>query len=83
MADDTIWNEHLVEQNVTYHIEIDGQLLIVENVSARVNIETGERYFAPETVERLQCHAQFEGSGVPSLLLGQRYVPPCSWGIAP
>ncbi|MCY4412604.1 MAG: YgiT-type zinc finger protein [Caldilineaceae bacterium] len=54
MADDIIGNEHLVERNVSYHIEIDGQLLLIENVPARVNVETGERYFAPETVERLQ-----------------------------
>ena len=47
-------NETLVEKSVTYQIEIDGQLLLVENVPARVNVETGERYFAPETVERLQ-----------------------------
>ena len=54
MPDHTAWNEPLVEQTVTYHIEIDGRLLLVENVPARVNVETGERYFAPETVERLQ-----------------------------
>lgn len=47
-------NETLVEKTVTYHIEIDGQLLLVENVPARVNVETGERFFAPETVECLQ-----------------------------
>ena len=51
---ETAWNEPLGEQTVTYHIEIDGQLQLVENVPARVNVETGERYFAPETVERLQ-----------------------------
>lgn len=50
----TAAEEPLVEQSVTYHIEIDGRLLLVENVPARVNVETGERYFAPETVERLQ-----------------------------
>ena len=51
---ENVWNEPLVEQTVTYHIEIDGQLLLVENVPARVNVETGDRYFEPETVERLQ-----------------------------
>ena len=54
MPDDTLWNETLVDQSVSYHVEIDGQLVLVENVPARVNVETGERYFAPETVERLQ-----------------------------
>ena len=47
-------NETLVEQSVTYHIGVDGRLLLVENVPARVNVGTGERYFAAETVERLQ-----------------------------
>ena len=47
-------NETLVEKSVTSQIVIDGQLLLVANVPARVNVETGERYFAPETVERLQ-----------------------------
>lgn len=51
---DAVGNESLIEQTVTYHIQIDGQLLLVENVPARVNVETGEGYFAPETVERLQ-----------------------------
>ena len=54
MPDDTLWNETLVEQSVSYHIEVDGQLVVVENVPTRVNVETGERCFAPETVERLQ-----------------------------
>ena len=54
MPDESVWNETLVEQSVTYHIEVDGRLLLVENVAARVNVETGERYFAADTVERLQ-----------------------------
>ncbi len=48
------WDENLVEQNVTYTLEVDGKFFIVENVPARINLETGERFFAPETVERLQ-----------------------------
>jgi YgiT-type zinc finger domain-containing protein len=48
------WRETLVEQRVTYTIELDGKFIIVENVPARVCLETGERFFAPETVERLQ-----------------------------
>ena len=47
-------NETLVEKSVTYPIVIGGQLLLVKDVPARVNVETGERYFTPETVERLQ-----------------------------
>lgn len=43
-----------VEQTVTYVLEHEGQVLIVEQVPARVCVETGERLFTPETVERLQ-----------------------------
>lgn len=46
--------ELLVEQRVRYTMEIDGHIVIVENVPARVDMETGERYFSPSTVERLQ-----------------------------
>ena len=46
--------EHFVEQNVTYVLEAEGKLFVVENVPARVSEETGEQLFSPETVERLQ-----------------------------
>jgi YgiT-type zinc finger domain-containing protein len=48
------WNERLVEQKVTYALELKGQLIVIENVPARVNVETGEQLFSPETVEHLQ-----------------------------
>ena len=54
MRDEDAWNEQLEEQMVTYHIEVAGKLVLVEHVPARVNIETGERYFSLETEERLQ-----------------------------
>lgn len=46
--------EKMVERRVTYTLEIDGKLHVVENVPARVDEETGEQFFAPHTVERLQ-----------------------------
>lgn len=46
--------ERLVEQRVTYTLEMNGKFYIVENVPARVDEETGEQFFAPSTVERLQ-----------------------------
>ena len=46
--------EHFIQQNVTYVLELEGQLLVIENVPARVSQETGEQLFSPETVERLQ-----------------------------
>ena len=44
----------MVKRRVTYTLEHEGQFYIVENVPARVDAETGEQYFAPSTVERLQ-----------------------------
>ena len=41
-------------QRVTYTLEMDDKFYIVENVPARVDEETGEQFFAPPTVERLQ-----------------------------
>ena len=54
MPDNELWNETLVEKRVTYSVEVNGRFVIIEDVPARVNVETGERYFSPETVELLQ-----------------------------
>jgi YgiT-type zinc finger domain-containing protein len=48
------WQETLVERRVTYTLEMNGQLIVIENVPARVNLETGEQLFSPKTVEHLQ-----------------------------
>ena len=55
MSDKAVWNETFVESRVTYTMELDGKLIVVENVPARVNVDTGERVYAPETVEHLQA----------------------------
>jgi YgiT-type zinc finger domain-containing protein len=44
----------LADQKVTYSIELDGKFYIIENVPARVCIETGEKFFSPETLDHLQ-----------------------------
>jgi len=49
-----VWKETFVERRVNYTLEKDGRFFIVENVPARVCVETGEQFFAPETVERLR-----------------------------
>ena len=49
-----LWNEKLIERKVTYTLEVKGKLIAIENVPARVNAETGEQLFSPDTVERLQ-----------------------------
>lgn len=46
--------ESLVDQKVTYTLLKDGKFYVIENVPARVNTETGEQFFFPQTVEQLQ-----------------------------
>jgi YgiT-type zinc finger domain-containing protein len=46
--------EKMTEQRVRFTVEIDGRVVVVENVPARVDAETGEQLFSPATVERLQ-----------------------------
>ena len=46
--------ESMKETKVTYTLEMEVKFYIVENVPARVCEETGEQFFAPETVEQLQ-----------------------------
>lgn len=48
------WKETMVERRVRYTLEVEGKLIIIENVPARVCLETGEQFFSPETVEHLQ-----------------------------
>ncbi len=54
MEHDPDCQEVSVERRVTYTLELDGRFVVVENVPARVNLDTGEQFFAPQTVERLQ-----------------------------
>ena len=46
--------ETFVPEKVTYTIEVDGKLTVIEHVPARVCLETGEQLFSAETVERIQ-----------------------------
>ncbi len=47
--------ETMVDAKVTYMLEYGGKFYIIEHVPARVCEETGEQYFAPETVEHIQA----------------------------
>ena len=49
-----LWRETFVEKRVLYSLEVQGRVVIIEDVPARVNVETGEKFFSPETIERLQ-----------------------------
>jgi hypothetical protein len=48
------WKELLVEKNVNYVMEEDGELVIIEKVPARVNLETGEQLLSSNTLQRLR-----------------------------
>jgi YgiT-type zinc finger domain-containing protein len=47
--------ETMIETEVTYTLELGGKFSIIEHVPARVCQETGEQFFSPETVERIQA----------------------------
>ncbi len=53
--------ELLIEKDVTYTLYKDDKFYIIENVPARIDVETGEQYFSPKTVENLH-----------RIILGQR-----------
>ena len=55
--------EELVEHRVTYTLELDGNIFVIENVPARVDEETGEQFFSPSTVDRL--HNIVQGNAEP------------------
>jgi YgiT-type zinc finger domain-containing protein len=44
----------LVEKEVTYTIEFNERLHIIENVPAKECLQCGERLYSPETVEKIQ-----------------------------
>ena len=76
-ADETGWHEPLADKKVTYHIGIDGRLVLIENVPARVNVETGS-----DTLRRRRlsaCSRRF-GDGVGRFgLLRHRFMSMGHW----
>lgn len=44
----------MTETEVNCTLEMDGKFFIIENVPALVSVETGEQFFSPEVVGRLQ-----------------------------
>ena len=59
--------ETMIETRVTYTVESNGKVVVIENVPARVCIETGEQFFSPETVDRI--HAIVRGEHKPVRVL--------------
>lgn len=56
--------ETMEERQVTYTVEAEGGIIVIEHVPARVCVETGEQFFSPQTVERI--HAIVRGGGKPA-----------------
>lgn len=46
--------ETIVDTRVTYTLVYKDKFYVIENVPARVCQETGEEYFSPDTVEKIQ-----------------------------
>jgi hypothetical protein len=55
--------ENFIDSKVTYTINLDGNLYVIENVPARISERTGEQLFSPETVE--QIHRIIRGGRPP------------------
>lgn len=47
--------EQFRDERVTYTLQVGDRFFVIENVPARVSQRTGERFFAPDTVERVQA----------------------------
>lgn len=69
MNNEVVWDEFLIDQKVTYTLELNGKLFVIKNVPARVNMETGEQFFSPKTVDRLQQIVAIEQQPVQTVTL--------------
>lgn len=49
-----LWETEFEDRLVTYSLELDGEFILIENVPARIDLQTGERLFAPDVVEQIQ-----------------------------
>ncbi len=59
--------ETMIDTTVTYTIVYRDKLYVIEQVPARVCQETGEEFFAPETVERI--HYLIKGGKQPDRVI--------------
>jgi len=47
-------NERLVEQKVYYTLEVEGQLIVIENVPTGVCTECGTRYYSANVLKTIE-----------------------------
>lgn len=46
--------ETMVDCFITHTVEVDGKYVVIENVPAQLWVETGEFFFAEDTVDKIQ-----------------------------
>jgi hypothetical protein len=61
---DAYSDEPFSDERVTYTLQVGDRFFVIENVPARVSQRTGERFFSPETVERIQTIVWGQGTPV-------------------
>jgi len=61
---DAYSDEPFSDERVTYTLQVGDRFFVIENVPARVSQRTGERFFSPETVERIQAIVWGQGTPV-------------------
>jgi hypothetical protein len=62
--------ESFSDERATYTLPVGDRFFVIENVPARVSQRTGERFFSPETVERIQAIIWGQGTPVRVLVFG-------------
>ena len=67
--------ETVRDARVTYTLERDGKFYIIENVPARVCVETGEEFFDPANLGRDVAWGQMRGKGGGNPLPGSEHRP--------
>lgn len=61
---DTYPEESFRDEQVTYTLQVGDRFFVIENVPARVSQRSGEQFFSPETVERIQAIVCGQGTPV-------------------
>jgi hypothetical protein len=53
-------DQQMKQDLITYTVEVDGDTYVVEDVPVRVDETTGEPFFAPDTVDKLQAILEWQ-----------------------
>jgi hypothetical protein len=50
----------MTQELITYTVDVDGDTYVVEDVPVRVDETTGEPFFTPDTVDKLQAILEWQ-----------------------